>query len=186
MLDLKLTAISKGGHASSPPKNTAVGLIANAVCKIEYKPFKQHLTFPVKSLFKNLGANSKNNIIKFIFKNQWLTSKLIKLICKIKGGEMVAMTKTTVAVTMANGSKQPNILPESASVFANIRIIQGDTVQSVINRISKIVGNQITIEKVVARITSYNVCYTKLLRFMIFFTSLRISSGFLLRSLPLT
>lgn len=149
MMDLKFTATSKAGHASAPPKNTAVGKIAQAVCKIEKKPFKQRMTLPVENMFIYMGSHSQG-AIKFLFKNMWLTSGIVKAICKAKGGEMAAMTRTTCAITMAEGSKQANILPKTASVTANIRIIQGDTVQGTIDRLKSIVGEEIVIEKITA------------------------------------
>lgn len=62
---------------------------------------------------------------------------------------MAAMTRTTCALTMAEGSNQANILPKTASATANIRIIQGDTVQGTIDRLQTIVGEDVTVEKLV-------------------------------------
>ena len=62
---------------------------------------------------------------------------------------MAAMTRTTCALTMAEGSNQANILPKTASATANIRIIQGDTVQGTIDRLQTIVGEDVTAEKLV-------------------------------------
>ncbi|SDN75457.1 M20/M25/M40 family metallo-hydrolase [Acetanaerobacterium elongatum] len=148
--DFMLTATSKSGHASAPPKVTAVGAVAKAVCRVEAHPFKQRLIPPVRSMLSYLGSRSENGAVRLLFTNLWLTAPLVKLICRISGGELAAMTRTTCAFTMASGSKQANVLPKTASATANFRILQGDTVESTIRRIQKLAGEEITVTKVYA------------------------------------
>ena len=44
---------------------------------------------------------------------------------------MDALLHTTFAVTMAEGSSQANVLPSHAEAVLSVRILQGDTVESV-------------------------------------------------------
>ncbi len=150
MADLMLTATSKAGHASSPPKVTAIGAVAKAVCRVEAHPFKQRLIAPVRSMLAYLGKNSANGALKFVFTNLWLTAPLVKLICKLSGGELAAMTRTTCAFTMSGGSRQANVLPKKASAIANFRILQGETVESTVSRIQKLAGEDIEVTQVYA------------------------------------
>ena len=140
MMDLKLTVKSKGGHASAPPPHTPVGVLADAITKIEGKPFKFTLTPPVKSLFDTLGRHS-TFLYKLIFANLWLFSPVLDLLCKVSGGEINAMMRTTCAFTMMQGSNASNVLPPVASVVANLRIIGGMTYEDAITRLKKIVKN---------------------------------------------
>ncbi|MCF7930784.1 MAG: M20/M25/M40 family metallo-hydrolase, partial [Acholeplasmataceae bacterium] len=51
-MNVKLTALSKGGHASTPPKHTPITDLSKAVLKLNNHPsFKLKLTAPVKALF---------------------------------------------------------------------------------------------------------------------------------------
>ncbi|MFA9381225.1 MAG: M20/M25/M40 family metallo-hydrolase [Acetanaerobacterium sp.] len=148
MADLMLSAASAAGHASSPPKITALGKISKAICRIEAHPFKQHLVGPVRSMLSYLGGHSKKGAIRLIFANLALTAPIVKLICRVSGGELAAMSRTTCAFTMAKGSSQANVLPKSACATTNLRILQGDTVESVMARIKRFAGSDITVTKV--------------------------------------
>ncbi len=150
MADLMLTAESTAGHASAPPNTTALGKVAKAICRIEAYPFKQRLVPPVRSMLTRLGKNSEKGAIRLLFTNLWLTAPIVKLIFKMSGGELAAMTRTTCAFTMAKGSSQANVLPKAASATANFRILQGDTVEATIARIEKLAGKGITVTKVYA------------------------------------
>ena len=52
-----------------------------------------------------------------------------------------AMMHTTTAVTMINGGIKENVLPPSASALVNFRILQGETVQSVTERVRTIIDD---------------------------------------------
>lgn len=137
MLDLRLKVKSKGGHASSPPVHTPIGVLAKAVTRIENKPFKFILTPPVKSLFSALGRHS-SFIYRMVFANLWFFSPILDLLCRKSGGELNAMMRTTCAFTMMQGSDATNVIPPVASVGANLRIIGGQTYESIVDQIKKI------------------------------------------------
>jgi len=52
-----------------------------------------------------------------------------------------AMMHTTTAVTMVNGGVKENVLPPFASAVVNFRILQGETVKSVIEQVTKIIDD---------------------------------------------
>lgn len=128
----------RSGHASAPPKNSAVGLAGKIVCQIEKKPCCAEFTKPVKQLFKLMAANNSNIALKFLFGNLWLTKPLIKLLASAMGGELNALLHTTCAVTMCEGSKSYNVLPSEAIVGLNFRLLGSDTVEKTKERIEKI------------------------------------------------
>ncbi len=144
-LNLMLTARAEDGHASAPPKKTALGKLAKAIARIERSPFPQRLISPVRKMLGNLGGYSSNGFIRFLFTNLWLTAPLVKLVFANSGGELAAMTRTTCAFTMATASKQANVLPKAASATANFRILQGESAQSTMERISRLAGSEIEV-----------------------------------------
>ncbi len=135
---MDLVVKGRSGHASAPPKHSAVGLAGKIICQIEKTPYKAEFTAPVKQLFKIMGANNSNPALKFLFSNLWLTKPLIKLISSSMGGELNALLHTTCAVTMVEGSKSYNVLPSQAVIGMNFRLLGSDTVEKTKARIEKI------------------------------------------------
>ena len=140
MMDVEYKVKSSGGHASAPKPHTPVGILSQACCKIENKPFKSHLTKPVKEMFDTLGRHS-NFVYRMIFANLWLFKGVLDIICKSSGGELNALMRTTVAFTQMNGSKAPNVIPPTASMISNIRLNPMDTMESGLEYLKKTVND---------------------------------------------
>ncbi len=140
-MNVEFKAKSNGGHASTPPVHTIVGDLSRAVVNVEKKPFKRHLTKPVKEMLDTLGRHSGFGY-KILFANMWLFEGLFDLVCKLSGGEMNAMIRTTCAVTKMEGSKAYNVIPPTASVGMNLRLIGGDTVESAKAYLEKVANNK--------------------------------------------
>lgn len=141
IMDLHFTAKSKGGHASAPPPHTIVGELAQAVVKVENKPAKLRMTPATQEMFDTLGRYSGFGM-RLIFANLWCFRPLFGLIASKAGGELNALMRTTYAFTAMKGSDAANVLPPSAEVIANIRIIPGETCLSVKERVEKLIKNK--------------------------------------------
>jgi carboxypeptidase PM20D1 len=142
-VNIELSARSKGGHASTPPKETPVTILAHAIDKLNRsKAFKMKLTKPIKTMFDHIAPYSSSFPIRMIFANIWLFRPIIKLIAKLSGGELYAMFKTTLAFTVLKGSKALNVLPNEASVGINIRIRPEETSKDIVDRIKHIINHK--------------------------------------------
>lgn len=128
-MNITLQVESRGGHASSPPPHTPVGILARAVTRVEGRPFPFTLTEPARALFDTLGRHS-TPLYRVVFANLWLFAPLLNILCKRMGGEMNALVRTTCAFTQMRGSDAANVLPPSATVGANLRLINGETAKS--------------------------------------------------------
>ena len=141
-MNLKMTVLSKGGHASTPPKHTPVTELSKAVTKLNNHPaFKLKMTVPVRSLFNTIAPYSKSLPIKILFANLWLFMPLVKLIAKTTGGEFLSMFKTTQAFTLASGSDAINVLPSVATIGVNYRLRPGETSEDILKKVKRIVNN---------------------------------------------
>ena len=141
LLNLEYSVSGAGGHASAPKPHTPVGKLALACTKIEAHPFRMCLTKPVLEMFDTLGRHS-GFLYRMIFANLWAFSWVLDLLTRKSGGELNALMRTTVAFTKMSGSKAVNVIPPKASMVSNMRLISGDTVESVIDRIKEVINDR--------------------------------------------
>ena len=137
-MDIRMTLTTAGGHASTPPAHTPVGVLARAVTRVEDHPFSFTLTPPAAQMFDTLGRRS-TLLYRMIFANLWCFKPALNLLCKKSGGELNALVRTTVAFTQMQGGAASNVLPPSAWVGANLRLIGQETTDSAIARLKRVV-----------------------------------------------
>ena len=131
MMNVCYTAQSGGGHASAPPPKTPVASLASACSKVIKHPFKMHITKPAREMFDTLARHS-TFLYKVIFANLWCFQPVLDLICRVSGGEMNALVRTTTAFTMMEGSSARNVIPAEAKLVSNMRLNPADTVTSAV------------------------------------------------------
>lgn len=129
MMNVRYAAHSGGGHASAPPPKTPLTTLAKACNHVLKKPFQMHLTQPAAEMFDTLGRHS-TFAFKLIFANLWLFRPALDLICRLSGGELNALVRTTTAFTMAQGSNARNVIPAEAELVSNMRLNPADSVAS--------------------------------------------------------
>jgi len=139
-MDIKLILKTTGGHSSTPPPHSPVGVLAQAVSRIESHPFPFTLTPPAAEMFNALGRRS-TFLYRLIFANLWCFKPVLNLICRKSGGELNALVRTTVAFTQMQGSAASNVLPPEAWVGANLRLIGSETVESAKAYLEKVIAN---------------------------------------------
>ncbi len=121
--DVRFTAKSTGGHASAPGKNTPIARLAAFVTETEkHSPFKKKISKPVAAMFKTLSVYAPF-AMKLLFGNIWLFRPLLKAVLPSVSAQAGAMLKTTVAFTMQSGSDACNVIPQQATLSANMRFI---------------------------------------------------------------
>ena len=140
LLDLEYEVTSSGGHSSAPKPHTPVGILSRACVNIEAKPFKMHLTPPVRQMFDTLGRHS-SFLYRMIFANLWLFKGILNSICKKSGGELNALVRTTVAFTQMKGSTTSNVIPPRATMVSNLRLNPCDTMDSATEYIKSCIGD---------------------------------------------
>lgn len=138
--DYRLTVEAKGGHSATPPKHTAVGILAKAVTNIEKHPYKAELTPEFKNILYLLLDNLDFPLI--------VLGKLLKPLLPVLRPalasipEVASLMQTTTSVTMASGSPQANVLPQVATATVNSRIMPGKTMDEVERHLKKVIGDK--------------------------------------------
>lgn len=121
--DVRFIARSNGGHASAPPKSSPIARLAAFEHEVEaHNPFKKKMMPEVAAMFKTLSGYADFGM-RFALGNLWLTKPLLKAVMPAISSEAAAMLRTTIAFTMQSGSDACNVLPQEASVCANLRFI---------------------------------------------------------------
>ena len=140
MMNAQFKTLSGGGHASSPPVKTPIGTLAKACRNVLDHPFKMHITKPAAEMFDTLGRRS-TFLYKVIFANLWCFSPVLDLICRLSGGELNALVRTTVAFTQMQGSNARNVIPPEAKMVANMRLNPADSVEGALQYLRRVVGD---------------------------------------------
>ena len=121
--NVEFIAKSTGGHASTPTNDTPIARLSAFVNEVNTKsPFKKEITKPIKDMFKEM-SKTMSQPYKFLFGNIDIFSPILKKVLPAVSSQANAMLTTTCAFTMAKGSQAPNIIPDTASVTANMRFM---------------------------------------------------------------
>lgn len=136
--NIRLTVNQDGGHASMPAPHTSLGILAKALCKLEAHPFHPRLTDGTRAFLSRLGPYMQG-LNRIILANLWLFQPLfIAVFSRTKTGS--ALLRTTIAVTMAQGSQAPNVVPQQSSAYINCRILPGENGNDLLTHIRKVLG----------------------------------------------
>ena len=141
MINAQYSVKSSGGHASAPPVKTPITTLAKACRNIIKHPFKMDITAPAGQMFDTLARRS-TFLYKLIFANLWCFKPVLDLICRMSGGEMNALVRTTTAFTQMQGSNARNVIPTEAFLVSNMRLNPSDSVTGAVEYLHKVVDNK--------------------------------------------
>lgn len=120
-MDLKITARGKGGHSSTPPRNTPAARLFAFADEIERKrPFRKKLLPEVEEMFRRM-APSFNFPMRLVLGNIWLFRPLLMALMPVVSPFGEAVMATTCCFTMMEGSDAANVIPKEPHLVANLR-----------------------------------------------------------------
>ena len=120
-MDVKITARGKGGHSSTPPRNTPAARLFAFANEIERKrPFRKKLIPEVMEMFRRM-APAMGSPLKFLLGNLWLTKPLVMAAMPAVSPFGEALMATTCCFTMMRGSDAANVIPKEPYLIANLR-----------------------------------------------------------------
>lgn len=136
---LQIVGKGAGGHSSMPPSQTAVGVLAEAITKLEENPMSGGLDGLALAMFDTTSREMPFTL-KMLFANRWLFSSLIEAILA-KDPATNAMLRTTTAPTMLSASVKTNVLAIEAIATVNFRVHPRDTIGGIFDHVSAVVEN---------------------------------------------
>jgi len=138
-VSLTLETKIEGGHSSMPNKETAIDVIAKAVSKLKQNPFPASMSPPMQGFMKHLGPEMVFPN-KLVFANRGIFKPIIISIYEGSAAGN-AVVRTTTSPTIFNSGVKDNIIPQRASATVNFRIIPGNTIESVIERVKNVIDD---------------------------------------------
>ena len=122
--DVKFTARSNGGHASAPAAGTPIARLAAFVHEVEtHSPFRKKWLPEVTAMFRTLAPYASSFGLRLVMGNLWLFGPLMKAVMPKISAQAGAMLRTTIAFTMQSGADAYNVIPQEATLGANMRFI---------------------------------------------------------------
>ena len=121
--NVRFIARGKGGHASTPSRNSPIARLAAFVCAVEkHSPFRSQMEPATRAM---LEAMAPGAVLPFRVALQHLDlfKKPIELVTPRISGQAAAMLATTITFTMASGSDACNVFPAEATLGANMRFV---------------------------------------------------------------
>ena len=137
--DLRVTVNDTGGHSSKPPDETAITKLSSLI--IKYKKINDKnvvFTDTLIMTLKTVGKNTKG-FFGFVMRHPKAFLPLVKSQL-LKNEQTAAMIRTTVAPTVLRSGREPNMLPQNATVTFNIRTIPGEDSETIESRIREAAG----------------------------------------------
>lgn len=138
--NVEFTAKSGGGHASVPTKDNPLLRLCRAMNKIEKHPFPQRSNPALTGLVDTMGRYCGFST-RLLLANRDILRLLYFRWLRKTGGMIGAASQSTFALTQASGSQAGNVLPAEARMTANLRLLWGDTAESAVKRLEKIIGD---------------------------------------------
>ena len=136
--DVRFSATSDGGHSSAPKAHSPVARLAAFVNEVETKPvFRRKMPKEVTAMFETLAPYA-DFPLKLVFSNLWLFRPVLLKALPMISAQAGAMIRTTIAFTMMSGSDACNVMPQKATVSANMRFIPHQGMQESLAIIRKL------------------------------------------------
>jgi carboxypeptidase PM20D1 len=138
-LTVEFTVQGQPGHSSTPPPQTAIGILARALARLEAHPMPIHLR-KLRPLYHGIGRAAPL-YLQVAFANVWLFGPLLRRwLTAIP--EMNASIRTTTALTIVHGGVEDNTVPAEAKAIVNFRLLPGDTIADVLRRAKQVINDE--------------------------------------------
>ncbi|WP_062292906.1 M20/M25/M40 family metallo-hydrolase [Demequina phytophila] len=140
IVDLRLTVEGLGGHASTPPRESAPGILARALARIEAHPHPVAVNDVSVEMLELVGGRLKGPLGALLRRASSLRGVLARVMPRLSP-ELAAMVRTTVAITQLEGSPAHNVLATRATAVLNLRVAIGSSVSEAVEHVRRTVDD---------------------------------------------
>jgi carboxypeptidase PM20D1 len=137
-LTVEFTVRGQPGHSSTPPPQTAIGILARALARLEAHPLPTHVR-RLRRMYHGIGRAAPL-YLQVAFANVWLFGPFLRR-WLISIPEMNASIRTTTALTIVQGGVEDNTIPAEARAIVNFRLLPGDTIAAVLARTKRVIAD---------------------------------------------
>lgn len=123
------------GHASMPPPpgQSAIGMMSAALKRIDDEQMPAAIRGVAGEMFATV-APEMDGFLRVALSNLWLFGPLVQKQLEA-GASTNALLRTTTALTIAQAGNKDNVLPGQAEATINYRLLPGDTIAQVTERV---------------------------------------------------
>jgi carboxypeptidase PM20D1 len=136
---VEITVEGQPGHSSTPPPQTAIGILARALARLEAHPMPTHIR-RLRPLYHGVGRAAPI-YLQVAFANVWLFNPWLRR-WLTANPEMNASIRTTTALTIVQGGVEDNTVPSEARAMVNFRLLPGDTIAEVLEHARKVIDDE--------------------------------------------
>ena len=140
-VSLKLTAQAGPGHSSMPPApgGSAIGMLSAALARLDQNPLPGGIGGAAAEMFATIAPELPFGQ-RLPLSNLWLFRPVVeRMLAKTPATN--AMLRTTTAMTIINAGNKENVLPGRAEAVVNFRILPGDTSESVLAHVRRVIAD---------------------------------------------
>ena len=138
-LTVEFTVHGQPGHSSTPPPQTAIGILARALARLEAHPMPTHLR-RLRPMYRGIGKAAPI-YLQVAFANIWLFGPFLRR-WLTANPEMNASMRTTTALTIIQGGVEDNTIPAEAKAIVNFRLLPGETIADVLWHAKKVIKDE--------------------------------------------
>ncbi|HKF57714.1 MAG TPA: M20/M25/M40 family metallo-hydrolase [Blastocatellia bacterium] len=138
---LQLTAAGEPGHGSRPIADSAPNRLVRAMDKIVGYETPMKVLPAVEKFFRDIAPLQPVDV-RAKFENVREAIKDPKFVKFVAGSrEYNFMFRNTIALTMMNGSKQTNVIPNAATCNLDVRLLPGENPQLLLAELEKVIAD---------------------------------------------
>lgn len=150
----EITAKGQPGHGSMPHPHNAVVKLARAIERLGTTRLPQHEVPVVAAFLRTLASGApfpQKHALPLLLQPR-LADYLLEVLGKVNPEQALginAMLRNTCSPTMLSGGKKVNVIPSSASVQVDGRVLPGQTIEQFLAEVRRVVGDEVELNVMV-------------------------------------
>lgn len=141
-LSVQVSAQATPGHSSMPPApgQSAIAVLSAALARIDAQPMPGGIQGVARQMFDAI-APEMGGFNRVALSNLWLFGPVVERQLA-RGPSTNALMRTTTALTIVQGGNKENVLPGRADATVNFRLLPGDTPDTVVAHLKRVVADE--------------------------------------------